>query len=128
MYTKKRNIILNVLLSLITCGIWYLVFIYQVVEDVNEATFKELNYESQINGIIYIILSIFTLGIYGYIWTYKMSNRLDDIREKKGLHRKNEAVLHVVCRIFSLGIVSYAILQNTLNEIADINNNTLNAE
>ncbi len=69
-----RNVFLFVLLSIITCGIYYYVFIYELARDVNIACNGD---GEKTPGLLeYILLSIVTLGLYNLYWCYKLGNRL----------------------------------------------------
>ena len=62
-----------------------------------------------------IIFSLLTCGIYGIYWMYKMGERLDRVTGKS-----NTGILYIVLTFLGLGIVSYALMQDTLNNYADM--------
>lgn len=69
-----RSIILYILLTLVTCGIYSLYFIYCLARDVNTVCAGD---GQKTNGLgMYILLSIVTCGIYPIIWMYGLGNRL----------------------------------------------------
>lgn len=72
----NRSLILFLLLSFITCGIYSLFFWHSYVKDVNTVCAGD---GKNTRGILMaIILSAITFGIYGLVWTYGMQNRLRD--------------------------------------------------
>lgn len=69
-----RSIILYILLTLVTCGIYSWYFIYCLARDVNTVCAGD---GQKTNGLgMYILLSIVTCGIYPIIWMYGLGNRL----------------------------------------------------
>ena len=65
-------------------------------------------------GMVFLF-SILTCGIYGIYWIYKMGERLDRVTGKS-----NTGILYIVLSFLGLGIVSYALMQDTLNNYADM--------
>ena len=68
-----RSLIMYILLTLVTCGIYAYFFIYKLAEDTNEICFEDG--ESTPGLGMYILLSIVTCGFYSYYWLYKVQNR-----------------------------------------------------
>lgn len=62
------------LLSLITCGIYGYVFIYNLASDVNDLCEDDGEHTSGL--LAFILLGCVTCGIYSIIWWYKLANRL----------------------------------------------------
>lgn len=69
-----RNIIMYILLTIVTCGIYGYYFIYKLAQDVNEMC-KEDGQKTQ-GLVMFIILSYVTCGLYAYYWYYQIANRL----------------------------------------------------
>lgn len=57
---EKRNIAIYVLLSMITCGIFGLYWIYKINEDVNRIS----HHEEDTSGGLVILFSLITCGVY----------------------------------------------------------------
>lgn len=62
------------LLSLVTCGIYGYVFIYNLASDVNDLCEGDGEHTSGL--LAFILLGCVTCGIYSIIWWYKLANRL----------------------------------------------------
>lgn len=78
-----RNIIMYVLLTLVTCGIYGYYFIYKLAEDVNEMC-KEDGQKTP--GLAaFILLSLVTCGFYAYYWYYQLGNRLQANAQNYGI-------------------------------------------
>jgi hypothetical protein len=71
-----RSLLMVILLSLITLGIYTYYFIYSVANDVNTAC--DGDGQSTSGLIAFLVLSMITCGIYSYYWYYKLGNRLAD--------------------------------------------------
>ena len=69
-----RSLLVFVLLSFITCGIYWFIFVYQLIRDVNIAC--EGDGEETPGLLIFLLLSIITCGIYSFYWYYKLGDRL----------------------------------------------------
>ena len=78
-----RSLLMYILLSIVTCGIYSWFFIYQLVRDVNIACAGD---GQKTAGLIkLILLSIVTCGIYTYIWYYSLGNRLQQNAPRYGM-------------------------------------------
>ena len=69
-----RSLLVFILLSIVTCGIYTWVFIYQLIKDVNIAC--EGDGDDTPGFWMFFLLTLVTCGIYGYVWYYKLGNRL----------------------------------------------------
>ena len=107
---EKRNIGVCVILSLVTCGIYHLYWIYCIGHDIYTANGEESRAGTD------LLLSIVTCGIYLFYMYYMHGKRLNDIRHKYGIPPRDDGILLVILAIFTAGIVSDCILQHTLNE------------
>lgn len=105
---KPRNIVLSVVLSLITCGIYGIYWMIKLNNEVNELS-GESNATS--GGMVFLF-SIITCGIYRLFWAYKMGERGERIKGTQG----NSSVLYLILAIFSLDIVFYCMLQDAINK------------
>lgn len=105
---QQRSVGLCIVLSIVTCGIYYLYWMYQVHNDVQEVS----GYPMSVSGGVALVLHIVTCGIYTYYWMYKMGQFLDSA---KGAPGGNSGILYLVLHFFGLGIVSLAIMQSELN-------------
>lgn len=71
---EDRSIWMYILLTIVTCGIYPLFFVYKLVEDINIALDGD---GEETPGLVkYILLSIITCGLYRLFWQYQLGNRL----------------------------------------------------
>ena len=113
--TPKRNIGVCILLSIVTCGIYGIIWLVQMVDELNAAA-GETNPTS---GIVVFLLSLVTCNIYSWYWFYKageLVNRASGARG--GTQDQNRGILYLVLSIIGLNIVSMALIQDELNKLA----------
>lgn len=78
-----RNIVMYVLLTIVTCGIYGYWFIYQLAQDVNEMCKDD---GQKTGGLLaFILLSYITCGLYAYYWYYQLGNRLQANASRYGI-------------------------------------------
>src|SRR5699024_4706968 len=111
MSIMPRNIGISIILSLLTCGIYYLYWVYKMDEEVSYLI------EEQPNPGLTLILGIITCGIYFWFWYYQLGEKLSRLPSKDGYPISNDSVLLVILAVFSIGIISNAIAQSNLNKV-----------
>jgi len=111
---QRKSIGLCIVLSIVTCGLYSLYWLYCLAEDVNTATARP----NGPSGGIVLLLSIITCNIYGLYWLYRAGNDLDRQRMTRGLPAGHLGILYLVLSVFGLTIISYALMQSELNEFA----------
>lgn len=104
-----RNIVVAIILSFITCGIYQIYWMVKMNDEVNILASEP----EAPSGIVVFLLSLVTCGIYGFFWMYKMGERCDRIKGSVG---GSSAVLYLILGILGLGIVTYCLIQDTLNK------------
>lgn len=103
-----RNIAVCIILSLVTCGIYTLYWVYKINEEL-----KQMSGTDGTDGGMVILFDIITCGIYAWYWMYKMGEKADIV---KGEPNGNSNVLYLVLSICGLGIVSIAFMQDCIND------------
>lgn len=105
---KTRNIVLAIILTFITCGIYSLYWCCKINNEINQL----LGIRGT-SGVMVIIYSIITCGIYGLYWTYKMGERVDELKGKSG---GNTGLLYIIIALFGLGLVDLVLMQDAIND------------
>lgn len=113
---KKRDIAVCVILSLVTCGIYGLIWFINIINDLNTAAQTP---EDKSAGMI-ILLTIVTCGIYGWIWLYHAGEKVDNIRQRNGELPQSSSILYLILAALQLSIVVYCLIQSELNKVAAI--------
>lgn len=84
MVSTNRSLVKYILLSIVTCGIYGLVFLHGISKDANVVCAGD---GEETAGVIKMfLLSLVTCGIYGWVWYYKLGNRLANAGSKYGLN------------------------------------------
>ncbi|MCI8326884.1 MAG: DUF4234 domain-containing protein [Lachnospiraceae bacterium] len=112
---RERSIVLYIVLTIITCGIFGLYWFVCLTDDTNAAA--EVQGTS---GGLALLLTLITCGIYGLYWAYKCGEKIDIAHEKRGLPAGNGGILYLLLYIFG-GVIAYALIQNELNKLSDNN-------
>jgi len=79
-----RNFIMYFLLSFVTCGIYSIIMMYGITEDLNTIASRHDGKKSM-NYILVILLSLVTFGIYAFVWYHGISNRIGDEIKRRGI-------------------------------------------
>lgn len=111
---QPKNIALCIILSLVTCGIYGIYWIYSMAEDLNKISGDP----NPTSGGVVVLLSIVTCGIYLYYWTYKAGTTIDQYNSSRGVPSSNSGILYLILTLCGLSIVTYALIQNNLNQLA----------
>lgn len=107
-----------IILSILTCGIYALYWIYNQTKFINEIT-KEEKYSFW----HWYLLSVITCGIYYFYLEYVVSKDIVDIQNRHGfIPNTNLPTISVVIAIFATPIISLAIMQKDINDIIDVLN------
>lgn len=108
---ESRNIATAIILSIVTCGIYSIYWIYTMIRDTNIVTGNEDETTLQ------VILCLF-IPFYSLYWLYTRDKRLLEAGAKYGVNVSDNSVIMLILAICQLGIVSWALLQNDLNNFA----------
>ena len=120
------------LFGILTLGIYQLVFLYKMNNDINTACnpVQDEDEFTSPNYIIVILLSIITLGIYTFFWYYKQGNRIKHVGEKYGLQIDEKGSTYLLwilvgVLLFGIGpyVALYLLISNT-NRICKAYNNS----
>lgn len=110
---KERNVVVAILLSIITCGIYAIFWFISLTDDAARSADVP-----DFSGGKAFLFTLITCGIYSFFWYYKMGKTLKAANEKAGIDANDNSVLYLILGIFGLGIVNYCIMQSELNTIA----------
>ena len=110
---KERNVAVCVILSLVTFGIYGLVWFFNINSDA-----RTVSGDNTISGGKAFLFTLLTCGIYGIYWNYKMGKTIYQAEVNRGMTDNDNSVLYVVLSLIGLGIVNYCLIQNDLNSMA----------
>lgn len=110
---RERSIPAVILLSLFTCGIYPLYYVYTT----QEAMRYEYWEEPVTSGAMTLILTFITCGIYSIYWMYVTSKRLDYIVNRDTGNYSDDTLLFVLIGVFLTPIAFNALVQNKINTL-----------
>jgi uncharacterized protein YybS (DUF2232 family) len=111
---QQKNIVTCVILSIVTCGIYGIVWFINLNDDVNTLTG-----DYKVSGGVAFLLTLVTCGIYGFYWMYKQGTRIDQLKYERGIpNSNNTGILYLIFAVIGLSIVSYCLMQNEINNLA----------
>lgn len=127
----NRGIISYVLLTIITCGIYALYFIWKMSADMNDLCKEDGRTTPGLAK--YILLGIITCGIYNIIWWYRVAERLNDAGARKNVKvdiNGTNFLLFYIIGAFVCGIgalVALHLVFTSMNRLAAAYNAELEA-
>lgn len=110
---KERNIVVAILLSIVTCGIYGIYWFITLTDDASRA-----NEDPNFSGVKAFLFTIITCGIYGIYWNYKIGKEMYEANQKYGITASDNSILYLILSIFGFSIITYCLVQNELNTIA----------
>ena len=112
MAVKERNIVMCIILTIVTCGIYGFYWLVCLQDDSNA-----LVNDFKTSGVMVVVLNIVTCGIYGLYWAFKMGEKIDAAKQSRGIPASNSGILYLVLYLCTGGIVAWALMQNEINKL-----------
>lgn len=103
---KKRSILVMIVLSLVTFGIYPIYWQCSFQNQLKKVTGKGFG------GVGHFFMCIFTFGIYSIYWNYAAGKRLVAAGAKS-----DHAILYLVLSLIGVGFVNMFVMQNQANEL-----------
>lgn len=111
----KSNIAWDVVLSILTCGIYNLFWQYRQIRAINT-----LLGEERLSFTRWLILSVLTCGIYHIYYEYIVGREIEALQERFAVTRSSSLpATSVILAVVGLSIVADAIQQREINTLVD---------
>ena len=110
----NRDIVMAVILSIITCGIYGIYWFIVMTDDANV-----ISDEQNASGGLAFLYTLLTCGIYGIYWNYKMGQKLFATGQKYNKQINDNSILYLILSIFGFAIINYCLMQNDLNKFSE---------
>ncbi|HEY3411632.1 MAG TPA: DUF4234 domain-containing protein [Armatimonadota bacterium] len=114
---RVRSIPTIILLSLFTCGIYPLIWYYEVSTELQDALGK-----GDTTPGMEVLLMVFTCGLYTIFWWYKYGRLVSELQASRGLPVHDNATM--LCVLSGLSpyvawgdLIGMCIMQSDLNSI-----------
>lgn len=114
----KRSVGTVILLSIITCGIYFLFWYVDVTNDI-EAELGSESDGSCASGGMALLFAIITCGIYYFYWWFKQAKRMEQVGELRSVRISDNSLVYLILSLFGLSIIGVALLQSDINKVAD---------
>jgi len=121
----KRDFIVVMLLTIVTCGIYWFYYIYVTTGDLNQMAGDDGQTQ---DPTTVVLLSIVTCGLYSIYWYYKQGNRMQNMGAAQGIRIDENGTSYlmwiilgsILCSIGSW-VGMYLFIRN-LNKLIDYHN------
>ena len=108
-FIQKRSIATCVVLSIVTCGIYQIYWVFKVVSEAVKVK------DETDNGLLEILLSIFLAPV----GLFLAEKKLYEGATEKGLTIADNSIIYLIISLFCMPIIAVALMQNDLNKLAD---------
>jgi len=108
---RERSVLLVVVLTLITCGIYFFVWMYQVTKELTEYT-----EDYRLNPGLAVVFTLLTCGFYTLYWWYRINDLIMTAQHETGYQvMSDNKWLFLLCSVVGFSIINMAIVQSDLN-------------
>lgn len=110
---EERDIVKCVILSIVTCGIWGLVWIYQIGTDI-----AMLRGDNKPAVVTDLLLTFVSCGLWGFVCAYRWPDALNEELSRRGQQvDTNLPAMSLVMSFFGFQIVGMVLMQEALNKL-----------
>ncbi|HXF05834.1 MAG TPA: DUF4234 domain-containing protein [Blastocatellia bacterium] len=114
---QERSIGWALLLTLITCGAYGVIWLYKMGRDI-----RRLSPEDEPHPIVDVLLTLATCGVWGVYLGYKYPSLINGVKRRLRLPTSELPVICLLLALFSYGfpplvLVAMALVQNELNKL-----------
>ena len=112
---EPSSVAKDVVLSLVTCGLWDIFWQYKQIQTVNLLAGEEV-----FSFWKWAVLSLITCGLYHFYHEYLMGRAIVQIQHRYGLPPSESLpAVSIILAVISLGIITDALQQKELNFIIE---------
>ena len=92
---QERNIAVCIILTIVTCGIYGIVWFISITNDMRVASGNQ-----KLSGGTAFLLTLITCGIYGYYWAYQMGKETTTAQANRGMNAADDkAILYLILQL-----------------------------
>lgn len=107
---EQENVVLDVVLSLVTFGLYTAYVIYRMGRDLNYHAGRQ-EVQPELDATLYVI----TGSLYGIWVAYRYSTLLNSIERAEGVPARETMVISVVMAVVFMGWISMLLIQDQMN-------------
>ena len=109
----ERSPLTVLLLSLVTCGIYFIVWKYQTTDELRRASGDE-----SLNPTTDLLITLVSCGLYAIYVSYRNAQKVYQLSQRLGMGRSDQSTAALLLAIFGLAAVNIFILQGEYNAMA----------
>ena len=114
---QERSIGWAVVLTLITCGAYGVIWLYQMGRDLRQASAGD-----EPHPLVDVLLTLATCGVWGVYLAYKYPSLINQFKQRLRLPTSELPIICLLLALFSYGfpplvLVAMALVQNELNKL-----------
>ncbi len=106
----KRNLVTLILLSIITCGIYGIIVMYQMIDEMEKQGAAPV-----LPAIGIVLLSLFVGPVGGALFGYSANQQINKIKENEGRETTDNMILWTVLGVI-YPIIALILVQNEINK------------
>ena len=95
---QERNIVLGIILTIVTCGIYGIYWFIVLSDDVKEYSGDQ----EMMSGAVAFLLTLVTCGIFGIYWFYKLGKAMMVAQTNNNLPASDNSILYLFLELFGL--------------------------
>lgn len=111
----ERSGVTIIILTFVTCGIYYFIWKYQTTQELKNATG-----DKEMNPGLDLLLSILLCGIWAVFTDYRNAKKAYETLKANGSNRGDQSTIVILLHFLGLGFVSIYMLQEEYNAIAKL--------
>ncbi len=104
MYLVKRDILMVILLSIVTCGLYNIYLFFAFGSELKNQSDSDRTQTELTSPIVALLLGIVTCGIYSIFYTYKQALALQEIGAKRNVTAMDPTIVLIFSVFFGAGM------------------------
>ncbi len=108
----EDNIAINIVLSIITFGIYFIVWLYRM-----EVRIRRMNDDDR--SLAGVVLCLIFVPFYKIYWFYNREQMFVQSLRKKGQTKDDNSLVYLLLSIFGVSLIAAALMQNDFNRFED---------
>ena len=113
---QKRNVVLSIVLTFVTCGIYGLYWMARMTKEVQELSGEK----KTASGGMAALFTVLSCTLYSYYWFYQIGGSLAEARRQRGLSADSVSnMATMLCFITTDAAIDSGLLQTALSDIVE---------
>jgi hypothetical protein len=97
-------------LTLVTCGVYGFIWLYQVTSEIKQELGRE-----DMNPLLDLVLTIVTFGLWGIYLAYRLPHDIAQVAQRRGATVSDLSIPSLLLAVTGFWFVSIALCQHELN-------------